>query len=234
VDHAVRVETPRIVPESERDREKIGKHEAGAIALEVRDKSGATSVHWVPFSQYLGLDGPDSEGSRVIRLSDGREIGVIFGRQRHEFWPPMTVRLKNFVMTPYPNSTTPQDYRSEVLVTPKWEGDGAAEELHQTSLNNPLLIATPYVAPPGMPVLGRVLGRMMSVIAPNQYKFAQAGWDQTGWRQSEAMVARGELKHPMARFTILGVGNNPGIYIIAAGAVMMSIGIPGRSTSSRG
>ncbi|MBY0262519.1 MAG: hypothetical protein K2Q20_09255, partial [Phycisphaerales bacterium] len=48
----------------------------------------------------------------------------------------------------------------------------------------------------------------------------------TGWRQSEAMVAAGQLKRPFARFTILGVGNNPGIYIIAAGAVMMSVGIP--------
>jgi len=41
-----------------------------------------------------------------------------------------------------------------------------------------------------------------------------------------AAVAQGRLKRPFARFTILGVGNNPGIYIIATGAVMMSVGIP--------
>src|SRR5262249_5367993 len=88
------------------------------------------------------------------------------------------------------------------------------------------LVRTPYVAPDGMPALGRALGWVMSWIAPNQYKFSQAGWDQAGWRESEAAVARGEMKRPVARFTILGGGNNPGIYIIAAGAVMMSIGIP--------
>jgi hypothetical protein len=129
-------------------------------------------------------------------------------------------------MIPYPNSTTPQDYKSEVVVTERWEGAAGKGQVHQTSLNNPLLVVTPYVAPPEMPWLGRVLGRMMSVVAPNQYKFSQAGWDQAGWRQTEAMVAKGQLAKPLARFTILGVGNNPGIYIIATGAVLMSVGIP--------
>jgi len=68
--------------------------------------------------------------------------------------------------------------------------------------------------------------RVLSIIAPNQYKFSQAGWDQPGWTESAAAVAQGRLKRPFARFTILGVGNNPGIYIIATGAVMMSVGIP--------
>jgi hypothetical protein len=31
---------------------------------------------------------------------------------------------------------------------------------------------------------------------------------------------------PVSRWTILGVGNNPGIYVIATGAVMMGVGIP--------
>jgi hypothetical protein len=223
LERAVAIETPRVTPERERERDKIGKHDESAIALEVRDKSGTASVHWIPFSQYLDVE----SRPRQIVLSDGRIVHVMFGRHRHEFWPPMTVRLKDFQMTPYPNSTTPQDYKSEVVVTPRWDDPANTQgEVRQTSLNNPLLIVTPYVAPEGMPALGRILGRLMSLIAPNQYKFAQAGWDQAGWRQTEAMVAAGQLKRPMARFTILGVGNNPGIYIIAAGAVMMSVGIP--------
>jgi hypothetical protein len=224
IEKAVQVEAPRVVPESEREREKIGKHDESAIALEIRDKSGKAAVHWVPYSQYCDVE----SRPRRVTLGDGRIVHVMFGRQRHEFWPQMMVRLKDFDMIPYPNSTTPKDYKSEVIVTPHWGDPTAAptSEVRQTSLNNPLLIVTPYVAPDGMPALGRVLGRLMSIIAPNQYKFAQAGWDQAGWRQSEQMVAAGRLQRPQARFTILGVGNNPGIYIIAAGAVMMSIGIP--------
>jgi len=230
MEKAVRVEVPRVVPEEERDRQRVGNHEASAIAVEVREKSGASSVHWVPFSQYLDLGGPGGEPGREVHLSDGRTINIAFGRVRHDFWPPMSIRLHDFEMIPYEHSQTPRDYRSEVVVTMHWpRADGEAEaksEVCATSLNNPLLVRTPYVAPPGMPWLGRALGRLMSVVAPNQYKFSQAGWDQQGWRQSEAAVARGEMKRPMARFTILGVGNNPGIYIIAAGAVMMSVGIP--------
>ena len=69
-------------------------------------------------------------------------------------------------------------------------------------------------------------GRFWSLIIPNQYKFAQAGWDAAGWRESKALVEAGKATQPFARFTILGVGNNPGIYVIAAGAIMMSVGIP--------
>src|SRR4051812_5470832 len=61
---------------------------------------------------------------------------------------------------------------------------------------------------------------------PNQFKFSQAGWDQQGWQQTQAQTDQGQLKRPFASFTILGVGNNPGIHMIAAGAVLMAIGIP--------
>jgi hypothetical protein len=40
------------------------------------------------------------------------------------------------------------------------------------------------------------------------------------------MVDQGMLDEPRASFTILGVGNNPGIHIIAFGSVLMSLGIP--------
>jgi hypothetical protein len=70
------------------------------------------------------------------------------------------------------------------------------------------------------------IGRLVSVVAPVQYKFSQAGWDAEGWRETAAAAARRELPRAFARYTILGVGNNPGIFVIAAGAVMMSLGIP--------
>jgi hypothetical protein len=39
-------------------------------------------------------------------------------------------------------------------------------------------------------------------------------------------VDQGLRKRPFASFTILGVGNNPGIHIVAFGAILMSVGIP--------
>jgi hypothetical protein len=230
LDNVVRVETPEVVPEAERSRDSVGNHESSAVAVEVRDKSGAASVHWVPFTKYLQIGGKDGRLGRDIRLPDGRVVSVAFGRVRHEFWPPMAIALHEFEMIPYEHSDTPKDYRSDVVVSTRWpRADGSEDvrqEIERTSLNNPLLVVTPYVAPKDTPLPARLLGRMLSWIAPNQYKFAQAGWDQAGWRESQQEVAAGRLARPTARFTILGVGNNPGIYIIASGAVMMSIGIP--------
>ncbi len=230
IDEAMRVEVPEVVPDEARDRQRIGNHEASVAAVEVRTKLGLAGVYWVPFSKYLTIGREEGGMAREVRLPDGRMVSMCFGRQRHEFWPRMTVRLHDFEMIPYEHSETPKDYRSDVEVTTEWPGPRGVIEpkaaIHRTSLNNPLLIVTPYVAPEGMPLIGRILGQMMSVIAPNQYKFAQAGWDQSGWHDSQQLVAAGRLTKPVARFTILGVGNNPGIYIIAAGAIMMSIGIP--------
>lgn len=221
-DHVKKVDLPRVVPLSDRDKGRIGNHQAAAVAVEVSDKGGAKSVHWLAFTQYLGAD---DEAPKTIELGDGRRITLAFGRVWHAFEPPMAVSLLDFEMTPYPHSTTPRDYRSDVIVSSSWSGKTTHEE-RRTSLNEPLLVRTPFVAPQETPLIFKGVGWVMSLIAPNQYKFSQAGWDQGGWRESEALVTAGKAKRPSARFTILGVGNNPGIYIIAAGAVFMSIGIP--------
>jgi hypothetical protein len=100
------------------------------------------------------------------------------------------------------------------------------QEIHPTSLNEPLLVRVPFRPREGTPRIAGFVGRLVSYVVPVQYKFSQAGWDAEGWRESSAASERGDLAAPRARFTILGVGNNPGIYIIATGAVMMSLGIP--------
>ncbi|MFN7020326.1 MAG: hypothetical protein ACK4WH_03235 [Phycisphaerales bacterium] len=229
-DDAVRVEFPVPVPEGQRDSRMIGAHQKAAVALEVTAKIEGQewrTTQWVPFTQYLD---PSGQGSRAVALPDGRAVRVAFGRVRHEFWPPMALSLADFVMTPYPHSQTPRDYRSDLVVMNRW-GDGELkQEVRRTSLNEPLLVRTPVQPRTDLPpVLSQVvngIGWVFDKIAPNQYKFSQAGWDQEGWMRGVAAVERGELKRPSARYTILGVGNNPGIYIIAAGAVMMSVGIP--------
>lgn len=232
LENVARVEVPVPVHPDERDKQQIGNHGSAALAVEVSDgKRWAGNVHWLPFTKYIEMAG---ETERTVTLPDGRRLTMAFGRVFHEFFPPMSLRLADFDMTPYPHSQVPRDYRSDLVVATSWgpEGErGARQELvRKTSLNEPLLVRTPFVGRDDVPqpvrAVVNLIGAGFSLLAPNQYKFSQAGWDQTGWRQSEAMVAAGQLKRPFARFTILGVGNNPGIYIIAAGAVMMSLGIP--------
>lgn len=219
---AVRVEVPVVVPEVRRDRRLIGTHQASALAVEViEEKAGvAPRVVWLPFTQYVSVD---ARNARTVTLSDGRSITLAFGRVRHAL--PMALRLKDFEMIPYPHSQTPRDYRSDVVVMSRWN-NVLRDEMRKTSLNDPLLVRVPFQERPDVPGPINMLGRAVSTVIPVQYKFSQAGWDQSGWRESVASVERGEAERPHARFTILGVGNNPGIYVIAAGAIMMSVGIP--------
>jgi hypothetical protein len=222
LERARRVEVPVVVHPHDRDKDNIGNHKAAAIALEVRAGSGAPETLWLPFTQYLSAG---QETMRTLTLSDGRSVTLAFGRVRHEFEPAMSVRLLDFEMTPYPHSSQPRDFKSEVLVSSRWNGV-YKDEPAKTSLNEPLLVRTPFVPREDVPRLANLVGWTLSLIAPNQYKFSQSGWDQGGWSETKALVDAGTLERPHARFTILGVGNNPGIYIIAAGAVLMSIGIP--------
>ena len=68
--------------------------------------------------------------------------------------------------------------------------------------------------------------RLLAGMNPNQFKFSQSGWDRAGWNQSQQLVDQGVLDEPRVNFTILGVGNNPGIHIIAFGSILISVGIP--------
>ncbi|MBZ0170829.1 MAG: hypothetical protein K8E66_00465, partial [Phycisphaerales bacterium] len=68
--------------------------------------------------------------------------------------------------------------------------------------------------------------RLTNGLNPNQFKLSQSGWDRDGWMQTQRMADAGQLKRPFARYTILQVGNNPGIHVIALGGVLIAIGIP--------
>jgi len=92
-------------------------------------------------------------------------------------------------------------------------------------MNEPLLIG-PYMWDDSANFATNSLGWLSDRVGPFRYKFAQAGWDNSNWMQTLEASKRGEAKEPFARFTILGVGNNPGIAIIAGGAVLMALGIP--------
>jgi hypothetical protein len=226
VAHTVDVEFPVPTPESRRDKQAVGTHGRASIAVRVapRVEPGTepawTRTVWVPFDKYAR----DPSLQRTVKLPDGRELGMAFSRRQRAL-PEMALRLTKFEMFPYEHSDLPRDYRSDVEVVSLWGGEQRSER-RSTSLNEPLLVRVPYRSNERAPSVVNAVGWAVAQVAPEWYKFSQAGWDSTGWTQSKAAVEAGRATQPSARFTILGVGNNPGITIVAAGAVMMSLGIP--------
>lgn len=229
--HAERVLVPAPVRLDRRTMDKTGNHTQAMVAVEVRQVNAEgvpvwSRREWVPFTKFRPLSPRDTT---TFRLPDGRALEVTFGRLWRPL-PDMWLQLADFEMYPYPHSTQPRDFKSTLRLTRIIRDEsgapiGTRESTEHTSLNEPLL-ASPYVADAHR---GAVLGLLAWVadrLGPNRYKFSQAGWDAQGWNDTKAAADAGRMPRPVAKFTILGVGNNPGIYIIAAGAVMMCLGVP--------
>jgi hypothetical protein len=191
-------------------------------------------IVWLPFTKYLGI-GLGTE--REVQLPGGRRLHLAFGRLRYPL--PFMVQLMDFQMVAYDHRGAPRDYQSLVRVMPHQFADVpvgpiqlAVEAVtgpfqpfeHITKLNAPL--QAPFMWSEQRSWTGNTGGLLLSRLNPQQFKFSQAGWDADGWQQTQARADRGELPRPYAQFTILGVGNNPGIHIIALGSILMSIGIP--------
>ncbi len=244
VAHVQRQLVPTPVPLIERDSGNVGNHKRAALAVRVtmQGKPEWSRVQWLPFVEYYGT----APGEQTVALPDGRSIRVAFSRHEHVL-PGMILRLVDFEMFPYPHSTQPRDFRSMLQVV---RGTGLRELYNEmrfrgvdqaidaavqrgsvkatiagTSLNEPLLIG-PYMWDDSANVVSNAFGWVFDRLGPFRYKFAQAGWDNSNWMQTLEASKHGEIKEPFARFTILGVGNNPGIIIIAAGAVLMALGTP--------
>ncbi len=215
---ASRRETPIPVPEAERRKDYIGTHDRAAIALEL--SAGAwRETHWLPFARYMNVS---TGADRRITLPDGRTLRVAFSRAPRSL-PGMGLRLLDFEMIAYPHSDIPRDYLSNVQVADTLRVETSTAI---TRLNRPLIHRVPFRTRDGVSFVGNAIGAVVSMIAPNRYKFSQSGWDAEGWRESVAQVEAGALDRPRAMFTILAVGNNPGIHVIAVGGVMVCAGIP--------
>lgn len=224
---ARQVERPVIVPEKDRDRGQIGTHDRAMLAVEVSaGKAGQTpfkQVVWLPFTKYLA-SGLGTE--RTVDLPDGRHLALAFGRLRYTL-PGFMIQLADFQMIAYDHRGAPRDYQSLIRVSPlaniknppKFEGYE-----HVTKLNAPL--QAPFMWSDKRPYLANVFGTLASRLSPRQFKFSQAGWDSRTWQETQKLVDQGRLPRPYVTFTILGVGNNPGIHIVALGAILMSVGIP--------
>lgn len=222
-DHSTAVERPAPVPELRQDKRLVGTHDEAALALEVtwQDDASAKAMSrtvWLPFTKYMDNNG---RTSRSVPLPDGRTLSLAFGRVVHRL-PGMTLRLKDFEMIAYDHRGAPRDYQSTIQVD---STDGSFGDFeHVASLNYPL--QAPFAWSDSRGLLGNLAGTFWKGLNPRQFKFSQAGWDSNGWQRTQRMTDAGQLKRPFAQFTILQVGNNPGIHVIALGGILMGVGIP--------
>jgi len=230
--HAEPFEHPMPVPEADRNKRFVGTHTESLLGVEVTadDPTSPTgtwkTVVWVPFLQYLGID-PSMQ--RSVTLPGGRTLALQFGRVFHAF-PGFAVQLADFEMIAYDHRGAPRDYQSLVRVSPSFFGASASGEepfepyVHVTKLNAPL--TAPFIWSDERSFFANLVMRLTSGLNPNQFKLSQSGWDQQGWQQTQQLADAGQIPRPYARYTILQVGNNPGIHVIALGSVLMAVGIP--------
>lgn len=220
-DHAERFFRPRPVPEGEREARFMGTHDRAMLGVEVTSDRypGWKRVVWVPFSRYLEL-GPEMR--RQVTLPDARRVTLAFGRRQYRL-PGFELRLVDFEMVSYDHRGAPRDYQSLLRVDPTGPESFKPYE-HVTRLNAPL--TAPFHWRRDRPLLVNLGLRLAAGLNPAQFKFSQAGWDAQGWQETQAQADAGLIPRPFVRFTILGVGNNPGIHIIALGGILMGVGIP--------
>ncbi len=227
--HADRVEQPILVPDRDRERRFVGTHDMAMLAVEVSvpmTETGErwTRVVWLPFARYLETA---ADQHRTLTLPGGREVTLAFGRIRHGF-PGFGVRLVDFEMIAYDHRGAPRDYQSVLRVVPA-RSPGSSPPIDRpyekvAKLNAPL--RAPFIWSDERGWFANAAIRLTSGLNPNQYKLSQAGWDQQGWEETQQLADQGVVPGPFARFTILQVGNNPGIHVIAFGGILMGIGIP--------
>lgn len=221
--HCEVVDRPIPVPPEEQDRSLVGTHAHAMLAVEVTSSRAPSfrRVVWLPFAQYFQEGGATLQSERAVDLPDGRRVRMAFGRRQYGL-PGFALALVDFEMLSYDHRGAPRDYQSVIDVQPTTGAFSAFR--HVAKLNAPL--TAPFHWDDARPWLGNFFGRLTAGLDPNQFKFSQSGWDQAGWQQSQRMVDMGQLKRARANFTILHVGNNPGIHVIALGAILMGAGIP--------
>ncbi|MFG0329126.1 MAG: hypothetical protein ACF8PN_04435 [Phycisphaerales bacterium] len=197
----------RSVPEDDRVKDRRGTYIDAFLCIEFRAPrpGGELWVHraWLPFNQFVDADA--NPQSVIVTPPNRGAMRVSFGRLRRAL-PDIALELEDFEMIPYPGSDTPRDYVSSLRV---YEGDSVDPIRHDTRLNRPYIYRVPFEPDENLSFVTNTARRVFRFFVPDQYKFSQAGWDPE--RQA---------------YTVLGVGNNSGIYIIAVGGVLIGAGIP--------
>ncbi len=127
---------PWIVPPNQRDRD------AGTHFAMVRVEAPGVEPQWLPFHQYA-FDGPENLLRRfrfepsTLRLADGREVEVIFSRQRLPL--PAEIALEEFILTAHVGGFTGESgsIRNWTSLIRFRTGEGWTEP-QQVSVNDPV------------------------------------------------------------------------------------------------
>ncbi|MEM9883025.1 MAG: hypothetical protein AAF800_08925 [Planctomycetota bacterium] len=221
-ENAVPAQQPTVTPRPLRDPKLEGTYEMALLPVTVeydlRDENhrltGETFSRTVTLRQMPYLEQVGGEmRPQTVSVPGYGNVEIAFGRQRRQL--PFAVAMTDFKMTPYPGSDIPRDFHSDLLVyqvNEDGEPGGDTIRPFQPRLNNPAIVRSP-----GAP------------LALRKIKLSQAGWDPGDPDISEADKAlrddAGRFINQQ-RFTILGVGNNVAIRVIALGGVLMGVGIP--------
>lgn len=205
--HTTNANTVVPVPRQQQERDFVGKLVNAFIDLEIQtllsDGKTWTNHQWLSYHQY-----PDKRLDAEytpVNIPGYGSLEFCFGRHQQPL-PNITVQFTDFKMIPYPGTNTPRDYISTLNVYTK---ENPAGSEHITKLNHPYIYKAPWSWNSENNFVTNTIDCLIHLIAPNQYKFSQSGWDP----EKQA-------------YTILGVGNNPGIYLVAAGGILMALGIP--------
>jgi hypothetical protein len=220
-EHSKRVDRPRVVASEDRNSQDVGTHARAMLGVEVLSRGTGgerREIVWLPFTRYPGM-GQGEE--RTVELADGRVVTLAFTRVQHPL-PSFRLQLVDFQMIAYDHRGAPRDYQSVIQVVPV--GEAFAGYTHVASLNAPL--QAPFQWSDDRGLFSNVIGRAGAGLSPGQFKFSQAGWDAQTWNRSQAEADAGRIPKPYVTFTILQVGNNPGIHVVALGGILMGLGIP--------
>lgn len=133
--------------------------------------------------------------------------------------PGISLALKDLTIETVPATDLARNVTATIRAT-----SSAQTATHTITLNNPLILEG--LEPPTCDCLIRsALERLWhNHINPTRWKFSIAGWDHEGWLMSREATIAGIAARPHASFVVLGVGNTPGVRIIATGSITLIIG----------
>jgi hypothetical protein len=192
--HAVLESKPLVVPRAQRQRDAMEVFSQILVGPE------GGSARWIPFNRWV-FDSPEDVlrkspyEPRRVRLADGREAEVLFGRRRLPLGTE--VALEEFVLTSHMGGFTGEqgsirNYTSMV----RFRDPGSAEWTgpEPVSVNEP--------------------------VEHDGLWFFQAQWDPP-----DAARAEGERASRGLNYTVLGVGNRNGVYTQLLGCVIAVAGM---------
>lgn len=188
---------PIVVPEAQRRREAL------ELLSRIRLEAPGGAKAWLPFHPYVFDRAEDRlrhsrHAPTRLRLEDGREVEVMFGRERMKL--PAEIVLESFELGTYDGGYT---------------GETGSIRDYVSLLR--------FREPAGSPTGSWSAPVRLSVNKPvdhSGYSYFQAKWDP-----EEPPQRPGEPGVKGRNYTVLGVGNRHGVLVQLAGVIIAAIGM---------